>query len=163
MQDSSPTHRDLDGTLVEPPEKNPEDANADAVAGGFIGAAVGASFLGTFPGAPVGIGIAGLTAGENVPADQKLNASDQESYWRENHASQSFAIGKSYETYESAYRLGYEGYLHHPGKAFEDVEDKIRSDYESKGPHLPWAQAREAARAAWNHAHQTKHRPDYLS
>jgi len=162
MQDSTRPSKDSDDTLVEPTEKAPQEANADAVAGGLIGAAIGNTYLGNFPGAPMNIGIAGLSGGESgVPHEHARQ--DDESFWRENHPSQPFAIGKSYETYECAYRAGYDSYARHHGRDFSEVESQIQAEYEKSELLLPWEQARPAAKAAWDRAHQLNHRKDYLS
>ena len=164
MNKSSLTPRDSEDTLVEPPEKNAQDANADAVAGGLIGGAMGAAYLGNFPGTSPAIGIAGMTGGlQTPPLAEQEQPHDPDAYWRENHPSQPFAIGKPYETYESAYRAGYSAYLHHQGESFGEAEASIRAEYEKSELHLPWEQARPAALAAWEHAHHQNHREDYLS
>ena len=63
-----------------------------------------------------------------------------------------FTPGKTYDYYAPAYRTGWEGRVRYHGKRFEDVESKLREDYDrsrSKA-NADWDQGRLAARAAWD-------------
>ena len=123
----------------------------DAVAGGAAtGAAVGtvAGPAGTIVGAAVGAVVGGL-AGHSVA--KAVNPSVEDAYWRENHRRQSYAKGRPYDDYGSAYRTGYEGYAQYGvnGCTFEDREMELRKSYEATQPKLAWDEARPASHAAW--------------
>ncbi|MGI8431024.1 MAG: hypothetical protein ACR2MW_01865, partial [Chthoniobacterales bacterium] len=73
-----------------------------AATGGAIGAAVGGP-VGAVVGAVVG-GVAGAYGGRGVA--EAVNPTVEEQYWRENHASQSFARQEyDYAHYAPAYRV----------------------------------------------------------
>ncbi len=119
-----------------------------ATAGGAIGAAVGGP-VGAVVGAVVG-GVAGAYGGRGVA--EAVNPTVEEQYWRENHASQTYATDAyDYTHYAPAYRVGYEALGKYPGKHFDEIEDSVALDYEKHEPGsaLPWDQARRASRAAW--------------
>lgn len=77
-------------------------------------------------------------------------------YWREHYTSEPYyETGDSYEHYEPAYRLGYEGYLKHrnTGRTYDEVEADLRRDYEREhGSPLAWEKAKHAVRKAWHRA-----------
>jgi hypothetical protein len=75
----------------------------------------------------------------------------EETYWREHHDKQPFVKpGHSYEHYATAYRTGYEGFRKYPDKKFEEVEADLETDYQKQQANLPWEDARDAVRAAWD-------------
>jgi hypothetical protein len=61
------------------------------------------------------------------------------------------APGETYDSFESAYRTGYESYGNYLGQSFDEVEDDLRQDYARRagGSSLTWEKVREAARDAW--------------
>lgn len=76
----------------------------------------------------------------------------EDAYWREEYSrSPYFEDGVAYETYQPAYRTGYEGYTRYPGKTYEEAESDLQRDYEkSRGDSpLPWYKAKDATRDAW--------------
>jgi hypothetical protein len=76
---------------------------------------------------------------------------EEEKHWREHHHKQPFVKpGHTYEHYAPAYRTGYEGFHKHPGKTFEEVEADLARDYEKHQPCLPWEDAKDAAKVAWD-------------
>lgn len=102
-------------------------------------------------------GIPGMDTGALINAVVGKRGFDPQSegkYWSENHASETFAVGEPYESYEYAYQAGYEGYHRFSPTKFEDAESDIRKEYEGQGSHLPWEKARNAARVAWERVHQ---------
>ena len=132
------------------PGSHPIGTGLGAAAGGAAaGAAVGtvAGPVGTLAGAAVGAIVGGL-AGKGVA--EAVNPTEEDAYWRENHLSQPYAKGRSYEDYRPAYRAGYEGYAEY-GEAgtFEEREAELRKSYERSGSKLAWEEARPASRAAW--------------
>jgi hypothetical protein len=91
---------------------------------------------------------------ENDPkkSDIVVDPEKEEAYWRQHHHKQPYAGEKAtFEHYAPAYRTGYEGFVKHQGKAYEDIEDDLALDYEKHriGSALPWDEARHATRAAW--------------
>ena len=75
----------------------------------------------------------------------------EEQYWREHHHEQPFVTpGRSYEHYAHAYRTGYEGFHKHPDKEFDKIEVDLARDYEKHQPALPWEDAKDAARVAFD-------------
>ena len=76
---------------------------------------------------------------------------EEEKYWREHHHKQPFVKpGHTYEHYAPAYRAGYEGFQKHPDKKFEEIEADLAGDYQKHQPALPWEDAKDAARVAWD-------------
>lgn len=126
-----------------------------AAAGAVAGTAAGP--VGTAVGAAVGAVVGGL-AGKGIA--EKIDPTREDAYWRENHARQGWAKGRSYDEFQPAYRVGYEGYARHGGiGSFEDREDELRRNYESQHAKLSWDEARPASRAAWQ-KFETKNPPN---
>ncbi|HUR60223.1 MAG TPA: hypothetical protein VM029_21040 [Opitutaceae bacterium] len=117
-----------------------------AAAGAIAGSAVGP--VGTVAGAAVGAVVGGLM-GKGVA--EKIDPTREDAYWRDNHARQGWAKGRSYDEFSPAYRVGYEGYGEYgkSGKTFDESEAELRRRYEASKPKLSWDEARPASRAAW--------------
>src|SRR5204862_1243508 len=81
----------------------------------------------------------------------RMNLDKETAYWREQHSKQPYAKNYSYEQFEHAYRTGYNSFLKHRGRNFDEVEDSIASDYEEAKPGtaLPWDTVRPAANSVW--------------
>lgn len=56
----------------------------------------------------------------------------------------------SYEHYATAYRTGYEGFHKNPDKNFDEIETDLAVEYEKHHSALPWDNAKDAARVAWD-------------
>lgn len=91
---------------------------------------------------------------------------DQDDYWRNQYLARPYYVnGMTYNDYQPAYRMGYEGYVRHynTGRTFEQVEPELRQDYEHHhgSSRLAWEQAKHAVRDGWerlthsvsNHTH----------
>ena len=81
-----------------------------------------------------------------------MSKSEEENYWREQHAKQPYADKeRPFEQYAPAYRVGAEAAQKYPGKKFEEIENEVILDYQRAevGSALPWDHARHAVRAAW--------------
>src|SRR5215217_7506449 len=148
-------------------DKNDKSRNPDPITGApgshpvgtGIGAAIGgaaaagaiagtvAGPVGTVAGAAIGAVVGGLV-GKGVA--EKIDPTREDAYWRENHARQGWAKGRSYDEFSPAYRVGYEGYSQY-GKVstFEEREAELRRQYEANKPTVTWEEARPASRAAW--------------
>ena len=130
---------------------HPVGTGVGAVAGGAAGAAIGAV------GGPIGAGIglvvgavAGGLGGKGVA--EMIDPTVEDAYWRKGFSKSPYVEkGESYETYQPAYRTGYEGYTRYPGKKYEEVESDLHRDYDkSKGNStLSWDKAKSATRDAW--------------
>jgi hypothetical protein len=77
----------------------------------------------------------------------------EDAYWRENYTTRPYyKKGATYETYQPAYRTGYEGRTRYTGRSFEEAETDLRSDYERNrgASSLTWEHAKDATRDAWH-------------
>lgn len=105
-------------------------------------------------GAAVGMvagAVAGGLAGKGVA--EKIDPTVEDDYWRENYSSRPYADRNvPYDTYQPAYRTGYEGYARYAGKSYEEVEADLERDYQrAKGnSNLGWDKAKHATRDAWH-------------
>lgn len=134
------------------PGAHPVGTGVGAAGGGAAGAAIGAAV-----GGPVGAGI-GIVAGALVGglagkgAAEAIDPTAEDAYWRENYRNRDYVDRDAgYETYQPAYRTGYEGYGRYPGRRYEEVEPDLRRDYEggTGKAGLAWDKARHATRDAW--------------
>lgn len=101
-------------------------------------------------------------SGTNHPSREKLDLSQEEPYWRENHGRQQFASNRSYDDFASAYRNGYEGFrdLSSGGGNFDDNESELRRRYETNKSDIKWEDARHASRAAWDRFSEPRQRKE---
>ncbi len=155
MTDTSKDNPDRDTNpdpLTGEPGSHPVGTGAGTAGGGLTGAAVGAAIagpVGAAVGAVVG-GVAGAYSGRGVA--EAVNPTVEETFWRENHASQEWARdGSAYDLYAPAYRTGYEGVMKYAGRDYEEAETDLAVDYRKHDPStaLPWDRARPAVKAAW--------------
>ena len=80
-----------------------------------------------------------------------MQSKTEENHWREHHHKQPFVKpGRTYEDYAPAYRVGYEGFHKNPDKKFEEIEADLATEYQKRQTTLPWGDARDAARVAWD-------------
>ncbi len=118
------------------------------VIGGVVGGPVGAVV-----GAVVGSVVGGL-AGKEVA--EQIDPTFEDNHWRENYSSRPYVEeGSTYEDYQLAYRVGYEGYdrYAHTGQDYKDIEIALQRDYESNQTGgLAWEKAKHAVRDAWDRA-----------
>jgi len=134
------------------PGAHPVGTGVGAAGGAAAGAAIGA--VAGPVGAAVGLvagAVAGGLAGKGVA--EKIDPTVEDAYWKGNYAKQSYVErGARYETYQPAYRTGYEGFTRYPGKNYEEAESDLQRDYEkSKGTSsVAWENAKHATRDAWN-------------
>ena len=138
--------------LTGTPGAHPVGTGVGAAAGGAAtGAAVGtvAGPVGTAVGMAVGAVVGGLI-GKGVA--EKIDPTVEDAYWRTNYSSRHYVDkSRAYETYQPAYRTGYEGYTRHAGKPFTEVEDDLQQNYyANRGTSdLEWDKAKQATRDAW--------------
>ena len=78
---------------------------------------------------------------------------DEETYWRQNYKNRPYAgQGQSYETFDPAYRFGYDASDRYRGKSWDDVESDLGRDwdsYENRGQST-WQQMKNAVKDAWD-------------
>ncbi|MBA2744043.1 MAG: hypothetical protein H0U43_07015 [Chthoniobacterales bacterium] len=155
MNDKSNENPDRDANpdpLTGEPGSHPVGTGVGTTGGGLTGAAVGAAIagpVGAAVGAVVG-GVAGAYSGRGVA--EAVNPTVEETFWRENHASQEWAgEGSTYDDYAPAYRTGYEGVTKYAGRDYAEIETDLALDYKKHDPDtaLPWDRARPAVKAAW--------------
>jgi len=153
MYDEKTTARVKDDNL-DPisgtPGAHPLGTGIGATGGGLAGAAVGAV------GGPIGAGIglavgavAGGLAGKAVA--ENIDPTAEDAYWRANYASRPYVKkGDPYDVYEAGYRTAYENYGQFRGQTFEEAEEELRTDYETRTARKgSWEKGRAAARDAW--------------
>lgn len=127
-----------------------------AVKSAAIGAALGitAGPVGIVAGAAIG-GALGGAAGEALAS--MIDPTEEEKYWEENYRSRPYVKNKTrdFETYRTAYRYGIDAYRSNPGRKFHTLESTLRNNWvASRGEsYLEWAEARNAARDAFNRLH----------
>jgi len=136
------------------PGAHPVGTGVGAVVGGMAaGAAAGtvaAGPVGTLVGSAAGA-IAGGLAGKAVA--EHFDPTAEEAYWRDNFAREPYyQSGMSYDDYQPAYRLGWESRGRYAGKRFDDVENDLARDFESRRgkSKLSWEHGKHATRAAWD-------------
>ncbi|MDW8262618.1 MAG: hypothetical protein RMJ35_08835, partial [Phycisphaerales bacterium] len=125
------------------------------------------SVVGSVGGAALGALVGGLTCGLlGVWIAQYVHPGDEDEYWAKHYKSRPY-YNPMYEferDYEPAYEFGYEMRHDYGGHSFEEVEDKIRAQWEHwrHDSRLDWPLAREAVLDAWrrydqmNAEHQVK-------
>jgi uncharacterized protein YcfJ len=123
-------------------------AAAGAAAGAAGGAIAGPA--GAAVGAVIGA-VAGGLAGKSVAED--VNPTAETKYWKTNYKNRPYVDSThEFDTYEPAYRYGWESYGQHAGRSFDEVESDLGHSWpqargESK---LSWAKAKPATRDAWD-------------
>lgn len=153
MQDVKSSHLD---PISGAPGAHPVGVGVGAVVGGAAaGAATGA--VGGPVGAAVG-GVIGAIAGGlgGKAIAESINPTAEEAYWRDSYESESYyEVGRSYDDYAPAYRLGLEGRTRYEGD-FDDIENHLAAEWVIKKERstLTWPQARAASRAAWERVDQ---------
>jgi hypothetical protein len=134
------------------PGAHPLGVGAGAAGGGVAGAAVG-SVVGGPVGAVVGgaIGaVAGGLAGKG--AAEAVNPTAEDAYWRGAFKTRPYIAGEPYDTYQPAYRYGWESQRRYSGRSFDAMEPELAGNWE-KTPHaknLSWEKAKHATRDAWH-------------
>lgn len=134
------------------PGAHPVGVGLGAAGGGAAGAAVGAAAgpVGVAVGAVVGA-VAGGLGGKAVA--EQIDPTAEDAYWRENYSSRPYVDqGGAYETYQPAYRYGWESRTQHSGRRFDEVENDLASGWErTKGKTaMGWEKAKHAVRDAWD-------------
>jgi len=128
-------------------------AAAGALAGAAVGGPIGA-IVGGVAGAVVGAG-AGHVAGEAV------NPTRERNYWKSVYETRPYyRKGRSFESYEPAYRYGWES-ASKPAfgsKMFDEVEPDLRAGWNS-GMGSSWPDSREAVRDSFDRMRSRSAKP----
>lgn len=131
---------------------HPVGTGVGAVSGGAAGAAAGS--IGGPIGAAVGLvagAVLGGLAGKGVA--EQIDPTVEDAYWRANYTTRPYVDRNSaYETYEAAYRTGYEGRRRNTDRSYDEVESELQREYIATGgvSRLDWDHARDAVRDGWN-------------
>ena len=147
--------------ITDEPGAHPVGTGIGAAGGAIAGAAAGTL------GGPVGVavgGVAGAVVGglAGKAAAESVNPTDEEAYWRNSYTREPYyEAGHTYTDYRPAYELGW-SYRARYGDDFDNYESRIASDWETRrgDSRLSWAQARNAARAAWDRVDRNVSRND---
>ncbi len=138
--------------LTGAPGAHPVGVGVGAAGGAAAGAAIGSMGgpVGTVVGAAIG-GVAGGLAGKG--AAEAINPTLEDAHWRGTYPSRPYADKDAdYETYQPAYRYGWESASARRGRSFDEVEADLERGWEdAKGASkLGWDQAKHATRDAWH-------------
>lgn len=115
------------------------DANRDPISG-----KPGAHPIGTGAGA-AGAGVTGVA--------ESLNPTVEDAYWRANYKTRPYAkADMSYDTYQPAYKYGWESRSKYADKKYDEVESNLESGWERmKGTgKMAWSDAKRAVKDAWH-------------
>jgi len=148
-------HRQPDANrdpMTGAPGAHPLGVGLGSASGATIGAVVGslAGPMGTAVGAAVG-GLAGGLTGKGLA--EQANPTVEDGYWRKHYASRPYVTpGTPYETYEPAYRFGWEGRGRYGELNWADAEPRLHADWRRAGgdSRLEWEKAQPAMRDAWD-------------
>ena len=149
MADTPDANRD---PITGEPGAHPIGTGAGAAAGGATGATIGAigGPVGAVIGGAVGAVVGGL-AGKG--AAEKVNPTVEDAYWRDNYSTRPYAKADSgYETYQPAYKYGWESRSQYAGKKYDEVESDLERGWDNaKGTSkMAWNDAKGAVRDAWH-------------
>jgi len=130
-------------------------AVAGAVAAGAAAGTAAAGPVGTVIGAAVGA-VAGGLIGKGVA--EMIDPKAEDRFWRDNYSSRPYVdSGATYDDYGPAYRYGVDAAVRNPGRAFDDVDAELGTNWPStRGTsRLEWDRAKHAARDSWQRVSDT--------
>lgn len=149
MADRADANRD---PITGEPGAHPIGTGAGASAGAAAGATVGS--IGGPAGAVIGGAVGAVVGGlAGKGAAEKVNPTVEDTYWRDNYRTRPYAKADvAYETYQPAYRYGWESRAQYSGKSYDDVETDLERGWDkAKGTsRLAWNDAKLAVRDAWH-------------
>jgi len=146
--------------ITDEPGAHPVGTGVGATLGGAAsGAAAGlvAGPIGMIAGVAVGA-IAGGLVGKAVA--EGIDPTLEETYWRENYETRSYAKGGSFGDYGPAYNYGVNAYQKNPGRKFSDIEPDLERDWDtaSADSRLDWTDARYATRDSFERLNDSARR-----
>ncbi len=154
--------RNADPITAEPGSHPIEAGVGAAVLGaatGFGGGAVGGP-VGAAIGAAVGA-VAGGYAGKSV--GEMIDPTIEDMWLRDNFESRPYVKpGETFATYQPAYRYGGEVEYRYRGDCFDQIEDDLERDWQSRGEEfvMPWKHAREAVKDSYERTAQIRRARD---
>jgi hypothetical protein len=89
------------------------------------------------------------TAGLDSPP---AGAADYVDAYRSDYDTRYAALGGSYDEYEPAYQYGHSAAKDqsYGGRAWDEVEPSLRSDWSARNPSSPWEKVKEGVKHAWH-------------
>jgi hypothetical protein len=134
------------------PGSHPVGTGVGAAGGGAAGAAIGAVAgpAGALIGGAVGAVVGGL-AGKGVA--EKIDPTVEDAYWRQNYKTRPYVgADESYDTYQPAYRYGWESRNLHGNRSWDEVEGDLGRDWNNRRgtSGLQWDRAKLATKDAWH-------------
>jgi hypothetical protein len=145
-----PANRD---PITKTPGAHPVGVGAGAASAGAAGAAIGGAVGGPI-GAVVGAAVGAVAGGlGGKAAAETVNPTLEDTWWRQNYGERPYARkSEPYETYQPAYRYGWEARMMHGDSSWGEVEaDLERGWAQARGQsNLVWKDARHAVRDAWD-------------
>ncbi len=146
----------------------PKDANLDPISGepgahpvgtglGAAGAGAAAGAAGGMVAGPAGAAIgavigavAGGLAGKGIA--ESIDPTAEDTYWRDNHSTKTYAKGHDYETLQPAYKYGWESRGLHSEKSWDEIEPELETGWtKARGTSkLDWKTASAASRDAFD-------------
>lgn len=138
---------------------HPVGTGVGAASGGTVGAVIGGAVggpVGALIGAAVG-GLAGGLAGKGVA--ESVNPTEEDAFWRDNHANRDYAQGRSYDDLRPAYQYGWESRAQHGDRDWNQAESDLSSGWDkARGEsRLAWDDAKSATRDAWDRVTNRTH------
>lgn len=135
------------------PGAHPVGTGAGAAGAGITGAAIGAVVggpVGAVVGGAIGA-VAGGLAGKGVA--ESLNPTVEDAYWRANYKTRPYTkADMSYDTYQPAYKYGWESRSRYADKKYDEVESNLESGWDrTRGTgKMAWSDAKGAVKDAWH-------------
>ena len=139
--------------ITKEPGSHPVGTGLGASGGGLAGAAIGTAVGGPIGGivggaiGAIGGGLAGHAAGEAI------DPTVEDGYWRDNYRTRPYVgADETYETYQPAYKYGWESRNKFQGRKFDEVESDLARGWDkTRGTSsLTWDRAKLATRDAWH-------------
>jgi hypothetical protein len=83
---------------------------------------------------------------------ESIDPTAEDAYWRENYNERPYVeSGTSYDTYQPAYKFGWETRGRYADRSFDEIEPELEREWQSGSARpLGWDRARLAARDAWD-------------
>ena len=145
-------------TIVEEAESHPIGTRVGAYGGALAGGLAGIAVAGP-PGGVVGAAVGALAGGvAGMAAGHRLDPAVEDAFWRETYHSRPYvSADETYETYQPAYRYGWESRSKHADRNWEDVESELARNWSTtRGTSgLQWDRAKLAAKDAWHRVERT--------
>lgn len=157
---NNPANRD---PITDAPGAHPVGVGVGSAGAGAAGAAIGGVIGGPI-GAVVGAAIGAVTGGlGGKAAAESVNPTVEDAYWKQNYNKRPYYKTEStYDTYQPAYKYGWESRMMHGGKQWDDVESHLERGWEKNrgSSNLGWPEAKQATRDAWDRLDSRKMEED---